>query len=201
MFLYLSVFASFGLSLHFVIPFLPLESLYLSHSLSLEVSQQCSVFPQCLVTVADFVSIQWLISTTCALSFCACVCVCMGICLCICACVRVWHQQSVILRKLLCLNSRHRHSTFYFLTRLFASPAHFIACIICILLASNSRRAIAFCHTMSHLLPVVVFSLSVSPSVFLQICLLSDLLSPSSRSHSRMNSLSPRIFLAVWLQV
>lgn len=52
------------LSLPSVIFPLPLESLYLSHSLSLQVSRHCSVFPQCLVTVADFLSIQLLIGTT-----------------------------------------------------------------------------------------------------------------------------------------
>lgn len=52
------------LSLPSIIFPLPLESLYLSHSLSLEVSRHCSVFPQCLVTVADFLSIQLLIGTT-----------------------------------------------------------------------------------------------------------------------------------------
>lgn len=52
------------LSLPSIIFPLPLESLYLSHSLSLQVSRHCSVFPQCLVTVADFLSIQLLIGTT-----------------------------------------------------------------------------------------------------------------------------------------
>lgn len=52
------------LSLPSIIFPLPLESLYRSHSLSLQVSRHCSVFPQCLVTVADFLSIQLLIGTT-----------------------------------------------------------------------------------------------------------------------------------------
>lgn len=172
-----------SLSLHSVILSRPLVSLYLSHSLSLGVSRRCSVFPQCLVTVADFVSVQWLITTTYALSFCVWEYEYVWAYACACMCVCVKHQQSVILRKLLCLNSRHRHSTFNFLTTLFASPADFITCIICILLASISQRAIAFCHTMSHPLPCCrIFSLS--PSVFLYI---SHFL---SASHSILHCLS-----------
>lgn len=138
--------------LHSIISFSP-TSLYRSFFLSHLVSRQYSVFPQCLVIVTDFVSIQWLISKTYALSHCVCVSVGISLCLCI------KHQQSMILRKLLCLNSRHKRSTFYFLTRVFASPADFITCIICMLLASISQCAFAFCHTMSHPLPLVVFSL------------------------------------------
>lgn len=114
----LSVFACLSLPSS-VIPSLPLESLYLSHSLSLGVSQRCSVFPKCLVTVADFISIH--ISMTLSV----CVCVCVGICSCGRACMYVKRQQSVILRKILCLNSRHGHSTFYFLTRPFFFTSKF----------------------------------------------------------------------------
>ncbi len=76
--LHLSVCASVHPSLYSIIPSLPLESLYLSHSLSLGVSQHSSVFPQCLVTVADFVSIQWLIGKSYALF--VPVLVCMSVC-------------------------------------------------------------------------------------------------------------------------
>lgn len=58
----------------------PPQSLHLFHSPSRRVSWHCSVFPQRLVTVADFVSVQWLIAM--ALSLWVCVCVCVGICLC-----------------------------------------------------------------------------------------------------------------------
>lgn len=86
------------------------------------------------------VSLQWLtfFPSNClsarlrlylSVHVCVWVYVCVGMCLC------VKQQQSVILRKPLCLYSRHRRSTFYILTGLFALPPDFISCIICILLA------------------------------------------------------------------
>lgn len=53
----------------------------------------------------------------------------------------------------------NRHSTFHLVTAVLASPAHFISCIICILLASISQRAICFCHTLLYFLVCSLFPL------------------------------------------
>lgn len=53
--------------------------------------------------------------------------------------------------------SKHRRGVYFYFWQDSASPADFTSCIICILLASFSQRAIAFCHNIS---PTCIFLIS-----------------------------------------
>lgn len=126
--------------------------------------------------MADFVSIQWLINKTYALSPCVCARAYGGGAHSMLLRVRVKHHQSVILRKLLRLNCRHRRSTFRFpdkavcltsrfhlLHHLHIISIHFAACD-CLLShhVSPTPCCGAFSLCESICLAVDLFSLSFS---------------------------------------
>lgn len=120
------------------------SSLYHSHSLA-------TLF--CIPSVSFS---QWLtlLPSNCLSTWIMLYLVCVWACVCVCS----------VPIKACYYTPEKRRSTFHWVTGVFASPAHLISCIICILLASISQCAICFCHTPLYFLTPSFLSFTIDPS-------------------------------------